>query len=407
MEVNVFFRMDKFFVTVLMIFVFCGSCKNPTASSTDDGTNSPVSPVSQSSNADLSSLTIDNGELKPAFDANTTTYTVSVFNNVSSVTVNGTKADKNASISSSVTLNNLSVNVPQSAIITVTAQSGLKKEYSIEVTRSANYSSSHLGVLKFVPAGSFQRDSTASNISSVSDFRMSEKEITRAQFESIMLTDPSHPTYSSGKTDPVQMINWYHAITFCNKLSLAENLTPVYSITVSGNLINWSTITYADIPTTDNAEWNKVVSTWENNGYRLPTEMEWMWAAMGANESSAGDINLTGYKKAFAGSTGKNKMINYVWYDKNSSNKSHPVGSVLPNELGIYDLSGNVYEMCWDEYGAIPAGKLTDYHGSSGNYRVTRGGSWYYSSSQCSVNFRSYYSPEYSGPDVGFRVVRF
>jgi hypothetical protein len=108
---------------VLIIFVFCASCKNPTASSTDDETNSPVSPVSQSSNADLSSLTIDNGALKPAFDANITTYTVSVFNNVSSVTINGIKADKNASISPSVTLNNLSVNVPQSAIITVTAQS--------------------------------------------------------------------------------------------------------------------------------------------------------------------------------------------------------------------------------------------------------------------------------------------
>ena len=86
--------------------------------------------------------------------------------------------------------------------------------------------SPNIGLLKVVPAGSFQRDSTVTNISTVTTaFRMSEKEITRAQFLDIMGTDPSYAIYSTGTDDPVQTTNWYHAIAFCNKLSIAEGLT--------------------------------------------------------------------------------------------------------------------------------------------------------------------------------------
>ena len=124
----------------------------------------------------------------------------------------------------------------------------------------------------------------------------------RTQFSAIMGTDPSDIAYSNFVTDPVQKVNWYHAIAFCNKLSIAEGLTPAY--TVSG--VDFSTLAYASVPIGDNATWNAATCNWSANGYRLPTEMEWMWAAMGADQDSQSDsmssgVNVTGYAKTFAG----------------------------------------------------------------------------------------------------------
>jgi hypothetical protein len=117
---------------------------------------------------------------------------------------------------------------------------------SDSVPASNDYISANIGTLKYVPAGSFQRDATLANISTViSWFRMSQYEITRAQFLDIMGTDPSDTGHSIGISDPVQHIDWYHAIAFCNKLSIAEGLDQVYS--VSG--VDFATLTYADIPT--------------------------------------------------------------------------------------------------------------------------------------------------------------
>ena len=131
---------------------------------------------------------------------------------------------------------------------------------------------------------------------------MSQYDITRAQFLTVMGVDPSDAGYSTGMTDPVQMVNWYHAIAFCNKLSIAEGLTPVYTVTG----VNFATLTFGDIPSalSYNAVWDAAVATWTNNGYRLPTQMEWMWAAMGATSGSGyvGPTYLTGYGKLFAGS---------------------------------------------------------------------------------------------------------
>ncbi len=95
----------------------------------------------------------------------------------------------------------------------------------------SDYSSSNIGTLKGVPFGTFQRDSTSTNISTISKaFRISKNEITRAPFLAIMGSDPTDVSKSSGTSDQVHMVNWYHAIAFCNKLSIEEGLTPVYTI---------------------------------------------------------------------------------------------------------------------------------------------------------------------------------
>lgn len=259
--------------------------------------------------------------------------------------------------------------------------------YLTQSGTSGDYTSANIGTLKYVPAGSFQRDATSTNISTVSAFRMSQYEITRAQFLAIIETDPSDATYSSGTSDPVQMVTWYDAVEFCNKLSIAEGLTPVYTITGRTPATGY--------PITDAS----VTPTWANNGYRLPTEMEWMWAAMGATAGA------TGYLKAFAGSTGSNAIGDYAWYYGNSALTTHPVGTKLPNELGIYDMSGNVWEWCWDFLGEYPTGTQTNYRGAGAD-RVIRGGGWSIDASNAAVAIRSCYYPSYQGNIIGFRVVR-
>ena len=96
------------------------------------------------------------------------------------------------------------------------------------------------------------------------------------------------------------------------------------------------------------------------------------------------------------------------WYDDNSGRKTHPVGQKSANELGIYDMSGNVYEWVWDWYDGYPSGSATDPPGgSSGSGRVLRGGSWSFIAGFCRVAFRGGISPDYAGRNLGFRVVAF
>lgn len=299
-------------------------------------------------------------------------------------------------------------------VYTVTAENNSTQDYTVTVTvEAADYISPNIGTLKYVPAGSFQRDGTPANISTLTTaFRMSQHEITRAQFLAMMGADPSQTIYSTGTSDPVQQLNWYHAIAFCNKLSLLEGFTPVYSVTG----VNFSTLTFAEIPTGADANWNALTADWSANGYRLPTEMEWMWAAMGAtsdrsNGYTGTGTNTTGYTKGYAGSTeaggAQANIGGYAWTYKNSRDGTKVVGTRLPNELGLYDMSGNVWEWVWDGWDGYPAGPLSDYRGAaSGANRVGRGGSWFYDAASATVASRNFAAPGYQGSVLGFRVVR-
>ena len=127
--------------------------------------------------------------------------------------------------------------------------------------------------------------------------------------------------------------------------------------------------------------------------FRFPTEAEWEFAAKGGTQSQ-------GYTYA-----GSNTIGDVAWYTDNSGSKTHEVKTKKANELGLYDMSGNVWEWCADWYGSYSSGAQTNPTGAtSGSYRVSRGGSWNNTASLCRVANRDYYAPSYRGHCLGFRL---
>jgi formylglycine-generating enzyme required for sulfatase activity len=196
--------------------------------------------------------------------------------------------------------------------------------------------------------------------------------------------------------EPVTSINWRDTMIWCNALSEKQGLTPVY-YTDSGYTTPIRAATNNSLDTTAGHEDNPWVS-WNAEGYRLPTEVEWEIAARGADLSS-------GYGTVFAGNDAPGDV---AWYQANSGLSTHDVGTKWANELGLYDMSGNVCEWSWDWWGSTYPTASPDPKGSTtGASRALRGGSYYGGAGEVFFRYSDHpdYHPAREHPIIGFRPV--
>lgn len=215
--------------------------------------------------------------------------------------------------------------------------------------------------MKYVEGGEFMMGATAEQGDDVWDnekpvhkvsldsYYIGETQVTQALWKAVMGDNPSK---FRGQNNPVEMVSWNDCQEFVKRLN---QLT--------------------------------------GKQFRLPTEAEWEYAARGGCRSQ-------GYKYA-----GSNNLSDVAWFDDNSGSKTHPVAQKMANELGLYDMSGNVWEWCNDWFGNYSSSPQYNPHGAiSGGRRVLRGGSWNYSARGCRVSYRYFSNPDYRFNYFGLRL---
>ena len=200
--------------------------------------------------------------------------------------------------------------------------------------------------MAIIPAGEFvmgddngDADEKPAHKVQVGAFYMDTREVTQQAYESLMQKNPSK---FKGPDRPVEQVDWYHAVLYCNMRSLKEGLKPCYDA-------------------------NSLACDFEADGYRLPTEAEWEYACRAGTQT----------KYSFGDDPARLKT--FAWYKTNADRTTHPVGQKSPNPWGLYDMHGNVAEWCHDIYSETyyQKGEVEDPRGpSAGNKRVLRGGSW-------------------------------
>jgi len=228
---------------------------------------------------------------------------------------------------------------------------------AIEITTTSGVA------MVYLPGGAFTMGSDKESVDekpahqvTISAFLMDQYEVSAEMFVKAELPNPSH--WQENPKMPIEQIRWRDARLYCNERSLLEGLTPCYDETKPGWPCNF-----------------------EANGYRLPTEAEWEYAARAGGTGRYGG-------------TDKNKLKQAAWFDANAQKRTHPVGSKKPNAWGLYDMLGNVSEWCQDVYEADyytkspPADPTGPEAAGTTAKRVMRGGNWKSSADMCRVTFR-------------------
>jgi sulfatase modifying factor 1 len=234
----------------------------------------------------------------------------------------------------------------------------------------------------YVPPGEFEMgsppteegrfgDETQHRVRLTRGFELGVFPVTQALYAAVMGVNPSS---FKGDQLPVENVSWFDAVRLCNAVSRACGLPEAYSIGPGGEpTVSWS---------------------WSSVGFRLPTESEWEYAA----RSGTRHVYAGGDDRAAVG-----------WFEDNSGGSTHPVGQKRSNAWGLHDMSGNVFEWCWDGYGDYPKGVSTDPTGgapASGSDRVGRGGSWFVGPLFARVAYRGSNAPGGRGSGLGVRLLR-
>ena len=204
--------------------------------------------------------------------------------------------------------------------------------------------------------GDCESDENPSHQVTLSDYFIGQTEVTQGLWRAVMGSNPSY--FQKGDNYPVEKVSWNDCQEFIRKLN------------------------------------NMLSSELDGKRFCLPTEAQWEYAARGGKKSGH-------YKYA-----GSNNIGSVAWYGDNSDSSTHPVGQKVANELGLYDMSGNVWEWCHDWNDSYTGGSQTNPTGAASGYsRVYRGGSWYFNAWYCRVSNRDNYSRDYSYCDLGLRLV--
>ncbi len=210
-------------------------------------------------------------------------------------------------------------------------------------------------VMRRVPAGSFNmgEPNNQHKVTLTKDFYIGVFEVTQAQWEKVMKATPSN-FKDVGKDAPVEQVSWDDCQNFMKELNTKNSSSLVF---------------------------------------RLPTEAEWEYTCRGGKSSK--DFEYSGSKN----------LDEVAWFKDNSGGKTHPVGKKKANELGLYDMSGNVWEWCQDWFGDYPKETVKDPIGAqSGSLRVYRGGAWGNDAGGCRSASRFSYAPSYRNSDLGLRL---
>ena len=247
------------------------------------------------------------------------------------------------------------------------SQVGKDRTYNV---KGVSFTMKHIDSVQDAVLGDNDRSDNKEHKVSLSSYYIGETEVTQELWQAVMGRNPSY--FKDSLKKPVEQVTWLDCIEFCNELTIA----------IMGD----------DDECVYDVRGGKVVADFSKKGVRLPTEAEWEYAAMG------------GKGQRYAGCNIESQLENYAWYGDSSDSRTHEVATKKANKYGLYDMSGNVWEWCWNWYsGTLSTGR--DPVGiSSGSNRVYRGGSWYDDASYCERAYRNCNVPSFSYYDLGLRL---